>query len=233
MEKTFKISTRIKLLLNIFHFSIFSSFIIIPLLVKIFFDLSWIYTFLFFLIYLYAGAIWMIVPLVIFLRAMKSFKDVTFINIDENGISSKTKSIPWNSINGLIFKSLNGAGFISTKSIERFLGYFVLRTSSGDYPIPSTIENLDDLLKIIVEKANLKKISPTIQGSILHSLTIFQRRQGDFYSWERQNDYSPTSDDFIFKASYAKDFLSLFFVLLIGVILVFSIAYFSAKFNLL
>lgn len=242
-QKLFEINLKQKKLFYLFHIlveSLVFIFLIIVFIVlyKKFLNFSWVATIILVVLTIIILYIRNIISLTtswtLFFRAIKPFKKSLPIMVNEMSIAFGNQTVLWDNVKGLVFKTLfGGSGFIVPKKIEKFLGYFVLNTADKNYSIPCFISNQDDLLKIIVKNAHLKKIAPTIEKSFKYGATIFHRGQGSFYGWERRIDYIPTEEDFVFKVSYTKDFFSLFFVLLFGFALVFVIAYLAVKLNLI
>lgn len=241
-QKIFEINLKQKKFFYLYHILVNSfvfifSIIVLIALIRKFLNFSWLYTILLVILVMiiaYVRDTKFLIGWILFFRAIKGFKNLVPISANKMTINFGDKIIPWIAVKNLVFKSLfGGFGFIAPKKIEKLLGYFVLNTSDGNYSIPCFISNREDLLKIIVKNAHLKKTPPTIQKSLKYGATIFQRGRGSFYSWERQSGYIPAEEDFVFKVSYVKDFFSLFFVLLFGIVLVAVIIYLADRFNLI
>jgi hypothetical protein len=231
-EKIFKLSYRLR-----FNFYLVNSlFVFIPLFfalaIKIALELSWFYTFIVLLVVLIAGGIAYFTQLALIIRYLKKIRGVKEVIARDDCFILNGKPVFYETINGVVFKSVRGPAFIAPSSIERFLGYFSLITSTEEITIPSWILNLDDFMRIIIEKAHLKKVSPALGGSFLKSATIFQRSEGDFYSWNRQPDYMPGAEDFNLRASYTGGFFKLLFAVIVGVVLVYIIAMLAIRFGL-
>jgi len=150
------------------------------------------------------------------------------IRADENGLTvekeNQALSVPWNEINGIKFFSSGGGLTILVGKFAKFLGFYQLETKQGNIDLPSTLDNLDILLKLIIEKGRLKKSFPTLERSFRGGVFETQMGWGNYPFWRREENYIPNEEDLNTNVGgISKSGILLFIVLLIAVVLIFIV----------
>ncbi len=169
---------------------------------------------------------------------LKSVVELEII-INENGlevrgVNGESQKITWNDIQGLNFYSTGGGLTIIVGPLSKYLGYYGLDTNKGLIDLPPSLNNLDFLLKLVIEKAHLKKYSPTFEQSWKVGGIMPQLGPGQFAQWRKENNYQPSEQDLNTNAAgISKSAIQLFFVLVLGVIFVFFLLKFLKDNNLI
>ena len=194
--------------------------------------LLYLIVFIFFYIFKEGETIW---SFILFSRFLKKNKNNIITDLNDDcinfSIDNELINIPWNSVKRVYFSNMTGGILlILFKSWEKYFGYFSIETMDNRNIIISPFyQDLEKIIQEIIKKANLKKITPTMEKSIKSSFFIWQRGSGSFNEWIRvQEDYILNSDDLNIRAChfYFKDSIKLFFIFIIAVLLIFIFFYF-------
>lgn len=156
---------------------------------------------------------------------LKSLKKMEIKEVDtglEISHDNSIVKINWDQIKLIKFFSVGKTLTVVAGPWGKYLGFFRLETDNKKIDLPPSIGHLNDLLKLIIQKARLKKYSPTFEGSLLGGLFHFQRDVGNYPGWVKEEGYTPTQVDLnVNIGGLSKSAIQLFFVLLLGFIFVF------------
>lgn len=152
----------------------------------------------------------------------------TKISVDESGLimerNNQTVSVSWRDINQMKFFSSGGEVTILAGKFAKYLGFYRLETNKGNIDLSPTLDNLETLLKLIIEKGNLRKYSPTLERSIRGGSLVTQMGWGNYPFWQKEENYVPNDKDLdTAVGGISKSGIQLFFILAIAVIVLFLV----------
>lgn len=116
--------------------------------------------------------------------------NINYFEVTNEGLLSVARNdnksfLVWKDIVKMQFVAGSWGGIVDFIGGKNFGYYQLIDGNNNIVKIPPTVNNRDQLIEEIIQKAGLIKFAPNMQSSILGSFLAPQRHKGDFNWWIR------------------------------------------------